>query len=776
MQDIELIEAFLTESIDLIDEAEPKLIELQRIAEGTGEIDQETINSIFRLFHSIKGSAGFLQMENITAVTHEAETLLDMLRKGKLSLQPNHIALMCESCDLIRKLMNTIEETQSDVGFEDEVEATAGKLTEAMQTGNSAAPAEEDEQMTDEEMAALNASEPAAEPEATEPASDDESAIIAALLDDDEPEEEEAPPPAQATDTSQMLSPDMIQMFVQDAEELLDSTEHALLDVEKDPSKLRECIQDALRAMHTLKGNSGLVGLFQMQELGHSTETIFQGMRDGKIKPEPSLLKFLLRILDAFRKCISDLGEHGKAEMPGYLGLLDLLKEYLPEKPKQKKAAEPAPEKKAPAETTPAQTPEPKAQPPAPTPATKTTEKAAPAGKAPTGGGGMTRRDVRVNVNKLDTLNNLVGELVIASAMVTHNTDLKGLQLQNFDRAAHQLNLITTELQDIAMSLRMIPVEATFRKMIRLVHDLSTKAGKKVDLQLKGVETEVDRTVAELISDPLVHMVRNAVDHGIETPEERAEIGKPEMATLIIEAKHQSGEIWVSIIDDGRGLNRDKIFAKAVERGLIAEGDTLRDEDVYSLIFEPGFSTADKVTDVSGRGVGMDVVKKNMEKMMGRIDTHSEWGIGTTFTIRIPLTLAIIQGMLTRIGNERYIIPLLSIQESFRPTKDMISTVTNRGEMISIRGNLLPLFRLSELFSVENAIETAEEGIIIVVDDGGQRTALLTDELLGQQQIVIKSLGDCFSGVKGIAGASIMSDGKVSLILDIGGIVRIATN
>jgi two-component system chemotaxis sensor kinase CheA len=320
----------------------------------------------------------------------------------------------------------------------------------------------------------------------------------------------------------------------------------------------------------------------------------------------------------------------------------------------------------------------------------------------------------------------------------------------------------------------MVPIEATFRKMIRLVHDLSAKAGKRIELKLLGEDTEVDRTVAELISDPLVHMVRNSIDHGIETPAERVRSGKPESGTLTIEARYQAGEVWIIVSDNGRGLNRDKILAKGLERGLVPPGAALRDEEIYNLIFLPGFSTADRITDVSGRGVGMDVVKRNIERIRGRVEIQTTPGQGTRFTIRIPLTLAIISGMLVRVGAERYIIPLLCIRESLHPTADMLHTVTGRGEMIMMRGELLPLFRLAQLFSTAGAIGDAAQGIVVVVQDGPLRVGLLVDELLGQQQTVIKSLGDMFGDIKGVSGASIMSDGRIGLILDIEGIVKLA--
>ena len=751
----------------MLDDAEPKLIELQQKAEEAGGVNQEVVNTIFRLFHSIKGSAGFLQFSNITTVTHEAETLLDLIRKGKTRITGSHIDILCRACDLIREILVTVGEDLNDLGHEDRVKAMARELSQAIEAGKAEKP-------------------PAAPapPPAPAKAVDDEALKADMIIGDDEP----APPPpappeaeAPAAPAEKLvITPEMTSMFVQDAEELLETTEQALLKIEREPLQSKDAVAEALRALHTLKGNCGFLNLTDLQKLSHKLETVLQNIRDEKIRADGSSVKLMLKIIDVLKKAVADVSKGGSGRLPGLLGLMDLLGEIIPAEAQRNEAAPPAapPPPPVPVKTV---------EPPAPQPVqterrTEITPKPAEdhaearTADVPVSTASVARRDVRVSVDKLDMLNNLVGELVIAEAMVTHSSDLQGLRLDTFDRAAHQLSLITSELQDIAMSLRMIPLEATMRKMIRLVHDLAAKAGKKIDLQLLGTETQVDRTVAELISDPLVHMVRNSVDHGIETPEDRRAARKAETGTVRIEAKHQAGEVWIVITDDGRGLNREKILAKAVERGLIKEGAPMRDEEIYNLIFEPGFSTADKITDVSGRGVGMDVVRKNIEKVRGRVDITTQQGKGTTFIIHIPLTLAIIQGMLVRVGRERYIIQLLAIRESFRPDKSMLTTVVGRGEMISIRGELLPLFRLSRLFATPGAIEDPTQAIVVVVEDGSNQVGLLVDDLLGQQQTVIKSLSDAFAHLPGLSGASIMSDGHVGLILDIGGIVKIATS
>jgi len=382
---------------------------------------------------------------------------------------------------------------------------------------------------------------------------------------------------------------------------------------------------------------------------------------------------------------------------------------------------------------------------------------------------------IKVDANRLDQLVDMIGELVIAESMVVREVELQ--EDLNTDLARHvsQLDKITRELQLMAMSLRMIPVKRTFQKMARLVRDLSQKTGKLIEFHVAGEDTELDKTVVDRISDPLVHMVRNSVDHGIESsPEERVKNGKPPVGNIYLKAFHAGGNIHIQVEDDGAGLNREAIIKKALEKGLIRSEEGLSEREVWNLIFEPGFSTAQVVTEVSGRGVGMDVVKKNIEALRGHVDIQSTPGKGTVFTIQLPLTLAIIDGMVVRVGQERYIIPTLSILISIRPTEKDINTVIGKGEVLLFHGKLINVYKLGRLFHISNAVEKHSDGTIVIVETGNIQIGLLVDEILGQQQIVIKSLGDALKGVPGIAGGAIMPDGKVGLILDIGGIVKLA--
>jgi two-component system, chemotaxis family, sensor kinase CheA len=323
--------------------------------------------------------------------------------------------------------------------------------------------------------------------------------------------------------------------------------------------------------------------------------------------------------------------------------------------------------------------------------------------------------------------------------------------------------------------MRMVPIEPTFRKMARLVRDLSKKSGKEIDFVMEGAETELDKSMVEKLGDPLVHMVRNSVDHGIEaSPEDRVKAGKKPAGRVVLRAFHKSGSINIEIEDDGRGLDREAIVAKGIEKGLITSGSGMSDQEVFGMIFLPGFSTAKQITEVSGRGVGMDVVNKNIESLRGNVIIKSEKGKGAVFTIVLPLTMAIIDGMSVGVGSEVYIIPTLSIIESLRPSPEMVSTVVGRGEVIKFRNRLLPAFRLSRLFNVEGAVTEVTEALAVIVEDSGKQVAVIVDELIGQQQTVIKTLGVAMGRVPGISGASILADGRPGLILDISGLVKVA--
>lgn len=399
---------------------------------------------------------------------------------------------------------------------------------------------------------------------------------------------------------------------------------------------------------------------------------------------------------------------------------------------------------------------------------------ARPATKPPAKAASSGDSSIRVPTEKIDQIINLVGELVITQAMLAQSAS--GVDPVVFERLHSRLSQLernTRDLQEAAMSIRMMPMSFVFSRFPRVVRDVAAKLGKEVELVTMGESTELDKGLIERIVDPLTHLVRNSLDHGLETPDERVAAGKPRKGRVVLSASHQGGNIVIEVSDDGRGLRRDKILAKARERGLQVS-DSMSDGDVWALIFEAGFSTADVVTDVSGRGVGMDVVRRNIQEMGGRVEIDSKAGAGTRITIRLPLTLAILDGMSVRVGNEIYILPLGTVTESLQPQPGAVRSMNGMDRVISVRGEYLPVVALHEVFNVVPQAQKPEDSIIVILEAEGGRTALLVDDLVGQHQVVIKSLEENYRRVPGISGATIMGDGRVALILDTGYFVGMA--
>lgn len=383
---------------------------------------------------------------------------------------------------------------------------------------------------------------------------------------------------------------------------------------------------------------------------------------------------------------------------------------------------------------------------------------------------------IRVDIHKIDHLINMVGELVITQSMLSLlGENFHQGQLQKFRDGLDELERHTRELQESVMQIRMLPISFSFSRFHRLVHDLSAQLGKKIELRLEGEATEMDKTVIEKIGDPLLHLVRNSVDHGIEMPSERITAGKPETGMIELKASHHNGSVLLKIRDDGRGLDASRIVHKAIEKGLVDQQANLSEQQIHELIFQPGFSTAEKVSDLSGRGVGLDVVRKNINELGGSIELDSEAGKGSTFSIKLPLTLAILEGQSVAVGEEVYIIPILSIVESIQIKPGMVNRVAGRGEMCRLRDEYLPVIRLYEVFGIEHYKATElSDGLMVIVEGEGRRCGLLVDELIGQQQVVVKSLEANYQRVEGISGATILGDGSVALIVDIPGIMRLA--
>ena len=554
-------------------------------------------------------------------------------------------------------------------------------------------------------------------------------------------------------------------VFFTESKNLISSAEHDLQEL-FEGSRDQTHIDGVYRAFHTINGNAGMFGFSEIRSIAGFVEAIVDKIReDGDIIPKQTL-EIIREAADEIKEFVDarEIGSLDEGEAEGgtvkKLGEIlvemgELTSEQLEEalKGQDKPLGEILVKEGIVGENK--------------------IEKALEKQRALSS---SSHAAIRVDTAKLDSLVNMVGELVITQTMLNHNESIKGLRDNNLSKIISQLDKITREVQDNVMSIRMLPVKATFQKLIRLARDISKKGGKSVNVRVEGEETELDKTVIDEIGDPLVHIVRNAIDHGIETPSERKEAGKEAVGTVELKAFHQGGNIVIEIRDDGRGLDRDAIIKKAVQKGLISDSKNLVDEDVFNLIFLPGFSTAKTVTDLSGRGVGMDVVKKNIQKLRGKVEIHSFKGKGSVFTIKLPLTLAVIDGMVVQVGGEKYILPTVSIVESLRPERGQVSTVQERGEMVNVRGDLYPLIRLHELFDVEPVNRNPWEAMVIQVEGEGKTTCILVDELVGQQQVVIKSLGESFKKIRYVSGGAIMGDGRVGLILDTGGLISASTS
>jgi len=375
---------------------------------------------------------------------------------------------------------------------------------------------------------------------------------------------------------------------------------------------------------------------------------------------------------------------------------------------------------------------------------------------------------IRIDTYKVDELFDSVGELVIAQNFIAQNREIRSIENETINRTIEVLSKITKKIQDRVMSLRMVAIKDTFEKMKRVVRDTSKKTGKEIHLIIQGEETEIDKTMIDSLSDPLIHIIRNAIDHGLEScGDERVSIGKSAEGTITLRAFHKNGNIVISVSDDGRGIDKERVFQKAVERGIISENENLSDAQIFALIMQPGFSTAEAISDLSGRGVGLDVVKTSIEKLRGKIEIESKKGEGTTFSMILPLTLAIIDGMLVQVGNETYIIPTLCVVESFRPEKEIVHAAKGKGEFVTLRKECIPIVRLSDVFNLDIAKSEPWESILVCVETEGGRIAVMIDELLGRQQVVIKTLGKSLTRVREISGGAILGNGDIALILNV---------
>jgi len=662
----------------------------------------------------------------------------------------------------------------------------------------------------------------AAKPTKSKPVTDDAARAIIVNLQAliqkptvKELEEAAAEAPAEESSTFAFEEdPELLGDFVLESDEHLAAIEEKILLLEKDPT-LIDTIHAVFRSFHSIKGLAGFLGLMGVQTVAHEVETLLDHARNSRISINSDVVDLVLESSEYLKEEVAVVkAKLAGTALPAVRDNTELIRilstatseiaagrtfslggekktvAAAPVTPAPAASAPPVPAPAAPVAAIPAPPPEPTPAPavavapvaavvetkvlaeaptviaaaatPAPAPTLEPVAAAAPAEKS--GRTEAASTSIRIETSKLDRLMDMVGEMVIAQAILSNS------RTGSSNGEMSQLARITSEVQRCAMSMRMMPIGPLFQKNAKLVRDLSRRHGKQVSLELIGESTELDKTIAEELSDPLLHMIRNALDHGIEPPDERIAAGKSPTATLRIIAEHQAGQIVISISDDGRGLDPQRIRNKAVQNGLIDEATQLSEDEIFHLIFAPGFSTAEKITDISGRGVGMDVVRQHVEGLRGRIEIQSELGKGTTFHIHLPLTLAIIEGLVILVGDHRYIIPLFSVREMLRPTADMLFTVQGSDEMILMRGALLPLIRLHKRFAITPRSEDICEGLLVVCEFSGKLYCLFVDDLLGRQECVIKSLDEAFKNVKGLSGSAILGDGSIGLILDVAGI------
>ena len=689
-------DGFFTECRESLDAMEAALLQLD-----PGSPNAESINSIFRVAHSVKGGSGMFGFSEITSFTHTLETLLDELRNGRQPVTASVIDLLLKSTDVLRGML----------------QATQNKSAIDMQ-------AVADLQFDLEQLVVLGARAAAATP---------------------------------AKDTSEAPRPQASQDLANDPE----------------PEGARWAISFRPNARLLLQGNDPIRIIAELQELGQMTRQIDAAAVPplGELDPEVCYFTWRFELVtpvpEDIIRSVFDWAE-GDCD----LAIAPISSTQLDAAGETRSATATAVH--APAASTAAPTPAashaavPRVIPDAP-------GRTEPAAEAPAKPVPVEANSIRVSIEKIDELMNTVGEIVITQSMLMQFTlGTEAPRLDMLRAGLTQLERNVRELQESVMRVRMLPISFTFSRFPRLVRDLSLRLNKKIELKMTGEGTELDKTVLEKIGDPLVHLVRNSIDHGIESPQVRLAAGKPEVGTVFLNAFHRGGMIVVEVGDDGAGLNRDRIIAKARANGLIGLHETPGEDEVAELIFMPGFSTAEQATDLSGRGVGMDVVRRNVKELGGTVELQSKQGVGSRFTISLPLTLAIVDGQTIAVGNETYIVPLVAIVESLQIKAHMVSELVGRGEVFSFRGDYVPIIRLHRIFGVEPRYQSLEQGLVMVVEGDGRKVGLFVDELLGQQQVVIKSMETNYRRVEGVSGATILGEGSVALILDVPGLVRCA--
>jgi two-component system, chemotaxis family, sensor kinase CheA len=552
-----------------------------------------------------------------------------------------------------------------------------------------------------------------------------------------------------------MTKEEVRSIFIDEASEIIERLDIDIINYEEDPSN-KEILNGLFRGVHTLKGSANSFGFTRLGAFVHHFEDLLDRYRSLDESAPSHVIEIFFKSVDVIKETMEiDMKGEGEPSQ-AYHSLLEAIKQHL--------EGEDEGQANGGGEVT-------------------TVVSAVDVSTAPVsekirdkGVGEEKHSIVKIDTLKLDELFDSVGEMVIAQNFLAENDEILLLNSPTLNRTIDNLNKITKLIQKRVMSLRMVPVHDTFEKMKRVVRDASKKVGKEIEFHIEGEETEVDKTMVDLLSDPLIHIMRNAIDHGIEhSAQERLDGGKTAKGHVSLRAFHKGGSIGIEVRDDGAGIDRDKVYKKALERGIISEEDELNDQQIYGLIMQAGFSTADTISDISGRGVGLDVVRSSIEKLHGKIEIDSKKGEGSVFTIWLPLTLAIIDGMLVKSAGDVFIIPTLSVIESFRPDPSIVHTAKGEGEFVTLRGEMIPVLRLNRILQINEELPTISESILICIESDTGKYALLIDELIGRQQVVIKPLGKALESLEGISGGAIMGNGEIALILNVDDLVYLTT-
>ncbi len=593
---------------------------------------------------------------------------------------------------------------------------------------------------------------------------------------------------SESVETFEIQDEALTRDFITEGLEYIEEIEVNILNLENEPEN-KDYINAIFRPFHSIKGVASFLNLERIRSLAHNLESLLDKTRNGEISVTPSLIDVILDGADALKTLIGQLRDvlEGKAiskspalDIPALEARIHRLEQGLEMEAGTKKIGEILVDEGIISQEKLEKTLKAKGD----SPEKKIGQALIKEGVVkPKQISQALRKQVeqvtdlttiRVDTTKLDDLIDMVGELVITQSMISQDIKEMANADKRLTRDLSQFFRITSSLQRVSTSLRMIPIKQTFQRLTRLVRDLAKTTGKNVSVDLVGEDTEIDRNMVDEIYNPLVHMIRNSVDHGLEMPAERVKAGKSERGLITLKAYHRGGNIVIEIADDGKGLDKQKILSKAIKSGLISAEENLSDQEIYKMIFMPGLSTAAKVTDVSGRGVGMDVVKRAVEKMRGKIEIESAIGEGTTFITRFPLTLAIIDGMIVKVGSESYILPTTSIRQALRPTRESYTSVVGKGEMINAMGQLMPLIRMYELFDIDPEHKNPWDAIVVVVDSESGSRCLMVDKIVSKAEVVVKSLGEGLKNIKGLAGGAILGDGRIGLIIDTEGLFELA--